>query len=198
MLRASLWRHRQSGASRDTAGVTITISVVSGRADARFRPACATNFLEMKQMNETLSVSDFLGADHSRCDELFAATEAAVQHADWNLAAAASERFRHALLAHLEAEESLLFPAFERATGNTFGPTQVMRDEHRQMRDLLDQLGQAMTARSADDYGAVAETLLLLIQQHNVKEEQVLYRLCDQVLDAGIVTELRDCRLAAG
>lgn len=146
----------------------------------------------------TTTISEFLGDDHVHCDELFAATEAAIHRADWGLAPAAFERFRAAVLGHLATEESLLFPAFERATGNAFGPTQVMRAEHRQMRDLLDQIEQAVTARSADDYGDAAETLLLLIQQHNVKEEQVLYRLCDQMLDPEIVTELRDALRAAG
>lgn len=146
----------------------------------------------------TITISQFLSEDHVHCDELFAATEAVVHRADWSLAPAAFERFRAALLGHLAAEESLLFPAFERATGNNFGPTEVMRAEHRQMRDLLAQLEQAMSARSADDYGAAAETLLLLIQQHNVKEEQVLYRLCDQVLGIEIVAELRDARSSAG
>jgi len=34
----------------------------------------------------------------------------------------------------------------------------------------------------ADDYAGTAETLLIIMQQHNVKEENVLYPMCDQRL----------------
>lgn len=38
---------------------------------------------------------------------------------------------------HFEAEENLLFPAFEKKTGMTSGPMQVMRGEHIQMLELM-------------------------------------------------------------
>lgn len=117
----------------------------------------------------TMTISQFLGEDHVHCDDLFAAAEAASYRADWALAAAAFGRFRAALLHHLTLEEEILFPAFELNTGNRQGPTHIMRFEHQQMRQLLDQLAQAMVARSADEYAAASETLLMLIQQHNLK-----------------------------
>lgn len=146
----------------------------------------------------TMTISQFLGEDHIHCDELFAAAEAAATRADWPLVAAAFAHFRTALLHHLTIEEEIVFPAFERKTGNTHGPTSIMRQEHRQMRQLLDQLARAVTDHSAGDYGALAETLLMLIQQHNVKEEQVLYPLCDQVLGNETAVLLHASRAASG
>jgi hemerythrin-like domain-containing protein len=64
------------------------------------------------------------------------------------------------------------------------GPTQVMRGEHRQMRELLAAAEVSLGARDADDYSGYAETLLIMAQQHNMKEENVLYPMCDQHLSA--------------
>jgi hemerythrin-like domain-containing protein len=41
------------------------------------------------------------------------------------------------MLHHFGVEESVLFPRFEQSTGMYRGPTQVMRGEHVQMRQLL-------------------------------------------------------------
>ena len=62
------------------------------------------------------------------------------------------------------------------------GPTQVMRGEHVQMRELLDAGRDALVAKDADDYSGNAETLLIMMQQHNMKEENILYPMCDQHL----------------
>ena len=119
---------------------------------------------------------------HRHCDDLFVAAEEAVQSGEWAAATAAFERFQAQMLAHFSAEEDLLFPAFEAAAGSASGPTRVMRMEHDQMRPLLAQLGAACAAHDGDAYAGAAETLLILMQQHNMKEENILYPMCDQAL----------------
>lgn len=121
---------------------------------------------------------------HRHCDDLFVAAEEAAQRADWAAAGPAFERFHGQMKAHFEAEEKLLFPAFEAATGMSAGPTQMMRHEHEQMRGLLAQLAAACEARDGEAYAGAAETLLMLMQQHNMKEENILYPMCDQALGA--------------
>ena len=121
---------------------------------------------------------------HRHCDDLFVAAEEAVQRGDWAAAVPAFEHLRDQMQAHFAAEEDLLFPAFEAATGASSGPTRVMRFEHEQMRPLLAQLEAACAARDAEAYAGVAETLLILMQQHNMKEENILYPMCDQALGA--------------
>lgn len=120
----------------------------------------------------------FFTADHHACDELWAAVEAAADAGDGARVEAAFAAFDTALRRHLAMEEDVLFPAFEQATGMTMGPTRVMRIEHQQMRGLLDQ----MAAAASRDHGALVDqgdTLMMLIQQHNVKEEGMLYPMCD-------------------
>jgi iron-sulfur cluster repair protein YtfE (RIC family) len=128
------------------------------------------------------TIRDFMTDDHRRCDDVFAEVEQAAAKGDW---AAASERFGYfqsGVLQHFGAEESLLFPAFERQTGMTMGPTQVMRAEHVQMRELMTACSEALAAKDADGYAGNAETLLIMMQQHNMKEEGILYPMCDQHL----------------
>ena len=128
------------------------------------------------------SISESMTRDHRACDERFAAAEAAAAKADWLRAASDFAAYRAAMERHFTVEEETLFPAFERHTGMTAGPTEVMRAEHAEMRDLFERLAAAATTHDADEFLGLAETLNLLMQQHNMKEEQVLYSLMDESL----------------
>ena len=50
------------------------------------------------------------------------------------------------------------------------------------MRGLLDQIGEAMEAGDAQEAMDIGDTLLMLIQQHNVKEEGMLYPMAQNML----------------
>jgi iron-sulfur cluster repair protein YtfE (RIC family) len=128
------------------------------------------------------SIRDLLSADHRQCDALFVAVEHSLAAAAWGEADAAYARLRAAMRLHFDAEEAVLFPAFEAHTGMRMGPTQVMRNEHAQMSELLDAAGAALEQRDAEEYAGNAETLLIMMQQHNMKEENVLYPMSDQHL----------------
>jgi hemerythrin-like domain-containing protein len=135
------------------------------------------------------TISDFLAPDHQRCDNLFAAAEAAAAHGDWDNAATGFRHFQDALLHHFAMEEEVMFPAFEARTGMTQGPTAMMRSEHRQMTDLLNQMADAAARKDRDGFLGDADTLLIIMQQHNMKEEQMLYQMADQAL-AGELDDL--------
>lgn len=130
------------------------------------------------------TIRTYMTDDHRHCDDLLAEAEQAM--AKGNLAAgqAAFEHFAAAVLAHFAAEEGTLFPAFEAKTGMTMGPTRVMRMEHEQMRSLIADARNALHAGDSDDYVGCAETLLIMMQQHNLKEENMLYPMCDEHLAA--------------
>ncbi len=57
-----------------------------------------------------------------------------------------------------------------------------MRGEHVQLRELMAAAGEALVAQDSEAYLGEAETLLIMMQQHNMKEENVLYPMCDQHL----------------
>lgn len=130
------------------------------------------------------TISSYLAHDHRRCDEIFVRAEEAAAKGDWQAAGRDFAQLAAAVRHHFNMEERVMFPAFEQATGNTMGPTRMMRMEHEQMRELFDEMAQAVRARDAAGYAGIAETLLVLMQQHNLKEENVLYPMSDQVLGA--------------
>jgi hemerythrin-like domain-containing protein len=128
------------------------------------------------------TIRDFLGTDHRACDELFASAEEAVGHKNWSGAHTLFEQYQTALSHHLAMEENVLFPALESRTGMTGGPTQVMRMEHEQMRGLIQDMAHAVADSDDAAYLGLSETLNMLMQQHNLKEENMLYPMTDRVL----------------
>ena len=128
------------------------------------------------------TIMDFLGGDHRACDDLFASAEVAVAQNNWDSARSLFERFQTAMAHHLAMEEEVLFPAFEARTGMRTGPTEVMRMEHAQMRGLLQEMAGAVANADESRYLGLSETLNMLMQQHNLKEENMLYPMSDQVL----------------
>ena len=129
-----------------------------------------------------MNIKQFMAQDHRDCDLLFAKAENAASKEDWETASQAFNEFIQAMERHLGIEEQTLFPAFEEATGIVTGPTEMMRMEHEQMRTLFSEMKAAMEQRDSDNYLGEAETLLILMQQHNMKEEQILYNIMDQRL----------------
>lgn len=127
-------------------------------------------------------ITDYMAHEHRHCDDLFAAAENAASAGDWSAAAPAWEGFCRELENHLQREEQFLFPAFEAQTGNTQGPTAVMRQEHSQIRALLQQMTTAAASQEEEEFLGGADTLQILISQHNMKEEQMLYPMSDQVI----------------
>jgi iron-sulfur cluster repair protein YtfE (RIC family) len=137
-------------------------------------------------MSETSqSLKEFFTLDHRKCDGRWVEVETAAETGDAAAVKASWRTFQGELLKHLRMEEEVLFPAFEQATGMTDGgPTFVMRSEHDQMRGLLEQMETAADGGDRDELIDLGDTLLMLIQQHNQKEEQMLYPLAEQALGA--------------
>jgi DUF438 domain-containing protein len=141
------------------------------------------------------NIKSFMTDDHRRCDNFFTDVERAIAAQDWERATADFNSFFESVEQHFAAEEGTLFPAFETKSGMTMGPTQVMRDEHVQMRELMSAAREALAAKDADEYSGNAETLLIMMQQHNMKEENVLYPMCDDHLADQMTTLLPQLRL---
>ncbi|MFI5361049.1 MAG: hemerythrin domain-containing protein [Elusimicrobiota bacterium] len=131
----------------------------------------------------TSTITEQFAADHDRLDALFTDFQS-LKRKD---PAAAKEKFKaflKGLTRHIVWEEDVLFPVFEKRTGmKDFGPTAVMRQEHRQIKGHLDAIHDKV--RAADPNSDAAENALLdVLKAHNMKEEQMLYPAIDQGLDA--------------
>ncbi|MCX8164366.1 MAG: hemerythrin domain-containing protein [Aquificaceae bacterium] len=134
-------------------------------------------------------ITHYLTEEHRECDELYAEAERFVNAKKWDEVEKVFERFREETIRHFRKEEEILFPEFEGRTGILMGPTQVMRLEHAQAKELMDRMGKAIRERNREVFLSAGETFMILIQQHNMKEEQILYPMCDQHLDPAEIVE---------
>jgi iron-sulfur cluster repair protein YtfE (RIC family) len=140
------------------------------------------------------AITDYFAAEHRDCDEVFAVAEEAAQAGDPASCRARFQQFQVAMEDHFRKEEEVLFPAFEEASGMIMGPTRVMRLEHQQMREILAEMSSALAGDDLEEFLGQAETLLILMQQHNIKEEQMLYPMCDRALGDAAGTVLDAAR----
>ncbi len=134
-------------------------------------------------------IAQYLTEEHRKCDQFYAEAEKAVSEGDWEKAKKLFEEFKEKTLLHFQKEEEVLFPEFEARTGMVMGPTQVMRHEHAQARELIDRLEKALEDKNKEEFLSIGESLMILIQQHNMKEEQILYPMSDQHLEGDAMVE---------
>lgn len=140
------------------------------------------------------TISSFLTADHRACDEEFADLENAVASDNWEDSQEKLNKFITDLLHHFDMEEKVMFPTFEDVTGMTQGPTMIMRMEHDQMRQLLSALQEDLEKKDKRHFFGVSESIMMLIQQHNMKEEQMLYSMADSHLGSLVPQVIADMK----
>jgi len=129
------------------------------------------------------TILEFMTVDHDRLDNIFSELMA-LGAGDGKRAQALFGDFRSGLERHIVWEEDLLFPIFERSTGmRDAGPTAVMRMEHRQIREILEQIDQTLRAENPPAIARLANALLQVLGSHNQKEEHILYPAIDNVAE---------------
>ena len=137
----------------------------------------------MTSIDIKFGLAGFFAQDHSDCDARWVDVEELLDTADIDTARGVWQSFDAGMRRHFAMEEEVLFPAFDARSGmGGGGPTAMMRMEHQQMRGLLDQIGEAMEAGDAQEAMDIGDTLLMMTQQHNVKEEGMLYPMAENIL----------------
>ena len=131
------------------------------------------------------SILEYMSNEHVKCDEHFATAEQQASKGNWQDADLAFKDFVNAIERHFLMEEQVLFKYIERSTGSSGGPIAVMRMEHSQMRGLLQTMAEGLEQQDKDGFLGDAETLLILMQQHNMKEEQIVYPMGERILGSG-------------
>lgn len=127
-------------------------------------------------------VTSYLSWDHDRLEAILAGVCEKVDTGQVAAARTQYGEFDSGLLRHIRIEEELLFPIFEAKTGVVSGPTEVMREEHREIKRgmalMRDGLERGDLAAFREGLQFVRETL----PSHNQKEEHVLYPTTDRLL----------------
>jgi len=137
----------------------------------------------MKSIDIEAGLAGFFAQDHRDCDARWADVEELLDNGDVDMARDAWQKYDTGVRRHLEMEEEVLFPAFDARSGMAGGgPTAVMRMEHQQVRGLLDVISELIESGEAENALDHGDTLLMLIQQHNIKEEGMLYPMAENML----------------
>ena len=131
-----------------------------------------------------MTINTFMSSDHKACDEQFANLENIVDESNFDVAKMMFKEFEKHMLHHFDMEEKIMFPAYNNCEGGHCNPTGVMLMEHDQMRGLFTQMDEAIRENDKDRFLGFSENLLFIMQQHNMKEEQMMYNLADESLDS--------------
>jgi len=126
---------------------------------------------------------DFFSQDHRDCDARWADVEELLDTEDIEAARPAWQKYLAGMRRHIAMEEEVLFPAMESASGMPEGgPTAVMRLEHSQIKALLEQIDETIASGDCEQALEVGDTLLMLVQTHSAREEEVLYPMAENLL----------------
>jgi iron-sulfur cluster repair protein YtfE (RIC family) len=135
-------------------------------------------------------IKRFMDVDHRRIDRIIEAFST-LKRSDFGKAVALFARGKTGLLQHIRWEEDLLFPAFEEKTNmHDSGPTMVMRQEHAQIKAVLERIDGLLAAGKLNDCEPVTQELTSTLAMHNQKEELILYPMINRSLSAQERTEL--------
>lgn len=136
-------------------------------------------------------INEALSWDHDRLDAL--EEEAFKKRGEGDLRSARDlyAVFAAGLRRHIGFEEEILFPAFEETSGmpSTAGPTAVMRAEHREIEELIGKIEAGIGEKDAP-VEEWRRALHLVLGEHNLKEEGILYPSTDQLLGPDKADEL--------
>ncbi|MBF8267269.1 MAG: hypothetical protein HW388_777 [Dehalococcoidia bacterium] len=147
-------------------------------------------------MREQNTITELLQSEHRWVDERFQGFR---QHlAEGRVDAEPFQEAAKVLYRHIYLEEVILFPEVE-ARG-VVGPTAVMAQEHGEIWRLLegiqDRIRQNAGAGRIQD---AFDALHSLLEEHNFKEEKILYPSADRLLDsARVVAQLKQATLPDG
>jgi len=136
-----------------------------------------------------MTINQFMTADHRDCDEQFAQLENIVDQGNFEEAKSMFDGFHSHMIKHFDMEEKVMFPQFQSCEGGHCDPTPVMLMEHTQMRNIFGEMKAALDANNKERFLGQSETLLFTMQQHNMKEEQMMYNMADQALNSEDIIE---------
>ena len=126
-------------------------------------------------------VSEYLTSDFKRLDLILNSLVKAVRlEKSVELQQSLFSLFKSGLMRHIQWEEGVLFPIFERESNLPNGPTRIMKAEHSEMSSVLNSIEDTLDNRID------LEKLVALgncLDEHNLKEKRILYPSIDRMLD---------------
>ena len=130
-----------------------------------------------------MTIIEFLLEDHRKVDDLFARFD---QGEDTSAAVTA------ALTNHDKIEMNILYPAVESDVPDLGEELQHAKEEHSEIRSLLDRVSGASAAHDEDAKKAAMSDLKECVQHHVAEEESTLFPEIDEKMDSSKLKQLGD------
>jgi len=131
-----------------------------------------------------MTINQFMTTDHRACDEQFANLENIIDQSNFEAGQEMFSEFYTHMMKHFDMEEKIMFPQYKNCEGGHCDPTPVMIMEHDQMRAIFVQMENAIKEKNKEKFLGQSEALLFTMQQHNMKEEQMMYNFADEALNS--------------
>lgn len=144
------------------------------------------------------TVCDYLIWDHRRMEEILADGLSMAQAGNWDEAQQRCAEHGIALQHHAFIEDAILFPAYDKATGNLpDGPTALMMEEHHEVRAGIERIQRAAKARDLAELEDALDALVAVAAEHHAKEEEILFPAIDETIPQPNLTQLVENLLLA-
>lgn len=121
-------------------------------------------------MNET---SNWLVHDHRKYDALLSECEMAAEMADWKGAIDLFNKFVAELKLHMQMEDEVLYPFFEKEVSGASEKIEVLAEEHDEIVRLLRDLVSVIKAKNIEHFLESLLPLHEVMNEHNEHEESV-------------------------
>jgi iron-sulfur cluster repair protein YtfE (RIC family) len=127
---------------------------------------------------------------HEHLNELFFLHQEALLHLDIKQARGRLQEFEHELRAHMQDEEEVLLPIYQRAGRVPGGAVEFFTGEHRKMLELLGRFNETLKqleGRPPDLTRRVIKlfdeeaTFKHVVEHHDLREQNILYPTLDRV-----------------
>ena len=127
---------------------------------------------------------------HQNLEELFLQHQEALLELDPQSALNRLLAYHRELIAHIEVEETLLLPVYERAGKIAGGPPEFFTGEHRRMREHLERFVATLRERNRDRSGLMRRIIRLfdeeaafksLCHHHDQRERNILFPALNRV-----------------
>jgi len=121
----------------------------------------------------------FLSGEHSGLEEILSDVCCLAEQRSFVQAALRFGEFRLRLEKHLDAEERVLLPMFEDATGDPDDLLPRLHREHGQLRYLMDRLGTSISRWDMTAFCVRLEQITDTLEAHHRDEERALHAAVD-------------------
>ena len=143
-------------------------------------------------------IQHVLGEDHVRIDQIFFRFEETVRSANWLEALGRFSELRAGLKRHIRMEEEILFPELEKRKEAPGEVWQALWSDHQAIKKALAELGLSLAAAAQPggdpntprQVRQKSKEFFASLQDHNAREERLLYRVLSHRLTEQQETQL--------